>query len=77
MDNKTQINPNINNATVVNPQIGQATAINPSLTSDSAGIANGTILGDKYKIIEPSDIRRVDRLQDAYRFGLDRLLTPV
>ena len=53
MDNKTQINPNINNATVVNPQIGQATAINPSLTSDSAGIANGTILGDKYKIIEP------------------------
>ena len=53
MDNKTQINPNIHNATVVNPQIGQATAINPSLTSDSAGIANGTILGDKYKIIEP------------------------
>ena len=53
MDNKTQINPNINNATVVNSQIGQDTSINPGLTSDSAGIANGTTLGDKYKIIEP------------------------
>ena len=53
MDNKTQINPNINNATVVNLQIGQATSINPSLTSDSAGIANGTLLGEKYQIIEP------------------------
>ena len=53
MDNKTQINPNINNSTVVNPQIGQMTSVNPSLTADTVGIVPGSIIDNKYRVIEP------------------------
>lgn len=55
MDNKTQVNPNIPNinATVVNSEIGQATSINPDIASYSNTVANGSLLGNKYRVLEP------------------------
>lgn len=55
MDNKTKINPNIN-ATVINHEMSQATAINSSILSSSPKLAAGTLLADKYEIIEPLSV---------------------
>ena len=56
MSKKTEINPNVNNATVVNTQISQATSINLSLASNAVGIEKGTLLGNKYKVIESLNV---------------------
>ena len=55
MNNKTKINPNIN-ATVINQEMSQATAINSSILSSSPKLAAGTLLADKYEIIEPLSV---------------------
>lgn len=55
MSNRTEINPNIN-ATVINSEIGQATAINTSLATSSTKLEQGTILAEKYEIIEPLSV---------------------
>lgn len=55
MNNKTQINPNVN-ATVVNSEIDQATVVNPDLNASSAKLAAGTILAGKYEIVEPLSV---------------------
>lgn len=52
MSNKTEINPIIN-ATVVNSEIGQATAINKDVVLESSKIASGSVIAEKYKVIEP------------------------
>jgi serine/threonine protein kinase len=55
MNNKTEINPNIN-ATVINSEVGQATAINPNLAESSAKLVAGTLLAGKYEIVEPLSV---------------------
>lgn len=55
MDNKTKINPNIN-ATVINQEMSQATAINSSVLSSSPKLTAGTLLEDKYEILEPLSV---------------------
>lgn len=55
MNNKTEVNPNIN-ATVINSEIGQATAINPNIATTSAKLHTGTVLAGKYEIIEPLSV---------------------
>ncbi len=54
MSNSTEINPNIN-ATVFNQEIGQNTVVNTELFS-SAALKEGTLLNDKYKIIQPLNV---------------------
>lgn len=51
MSNKTEINP-INNATVVNSEIGQATVINKDIVLESSKIASGSVIAEKYTVIE-------------------------
>ena len=54
MSDQTVFNSEIGQATVINPEIGQATVINPDLTGRTdKGLAAGTVLGGKYKIVEP------------------------
>ena len=55
MGNKTEINNNLN-ATVINSELGQATAINPNIVATSSKVPVGTILADKYEIIEPLSV---------------------
>jgi len=55
MSNKTEINPDIN-ATVINSEVDQSTAINPNLVALSAKLVAGTILADKYEIVEPLSV---------------------
>ena len=55
MSNRTEINPNVN-ATVINSEIGQATAINPDLAASTAKIVAGTLIADKYEIVEPLSV---------------------
>ena len=55
MSNKTEINPIIN-ATVVNSEIGQATAINKDVVLESSKIASGSVIAEKYKVIEPLSV---------------------
>lgn len=52
MSDKTQVNPSIN-ATSINPNINNATSVNTEIYGFVTEIPNGTILGDKYKIVEP------------------------
>jgi predicted Ser/Thr protein kinase len=54
MSNSTEINPNIN-ATVINPEMGQNTVVNTALFS-SAALKEGTLLNNKYKIIQPLNV---------------------
>ncbi len=55
MSNRTEINPNVN-ATVINSEMGQATAINPDLAASTAKIVAGTLIADKYEIVEPLSV---------------------
>lgn len=55
MSNRTEINPNIN-ATVINSEIGKATAINPNLAVPSTKLVAGTLLAEKYEIVEPLSV---------------------
>lgn len=55
MSNRTEINPNVN-ATVINSEIGQATSINPDLAASTAKLAAGTLIADKYVIVEPLSV---------------------
>lgn len=55
MSNKTEINPIIN-ATVVNSEIGQATAINKDVVLESSKIATGSVIAEKYTVIEPLSV---------------------
>ncbi len=55
MSNKTEINP-INNATVVNSEIGQATVINKDIVLESSKISSGSVIAEKYKVIEPLSV---------------------
>ncbi len=55
MNNRTEINPNIN-ATVINSEIGQATAINPNIVAASAKLDAGIILAGKYEIEKPLSV---------------------
>lgn len=55
MSNRTEINPNVN-ATVINFEMGQATAINPDLAASTAKIVAGTLIADKYEIVEPLSV---------------------
>ena len=55
MSNKTEINPDIT-ATVINSEVDQSTAINPNLVALSAKLVAGTILADKYEIVEPLSV---------------------
>ena len=55
MSNRTEINPNVNE-TVINSEMGQATAINPDLAASTAKIVAGTLIADKYEIVEPLSV---------------------
>ena len=55
MSNRTEINHNVN-ATVINSEMGQATAINPDLAASTAKIVAGTLIADKYEIVEPLSV---------------------
>ena len=55
MSNRTEINPTVN-ATVINSEMGQATAINPDLAASTAKIVAGTLIADKYEIVEPLSV---------------------
>ncbi|MCD7892068.1 MAG: protein kinase [Erysipelotrichaceae bacterium] len=55
MNNKTKINSSINE-TIVNPNIAESTVINKDLISDSSKLSVGTIVADKYNIIEPLSV---------------------
>lgn len=55
MSNRTEINPNVN-ATVINSEMGQATAINLDLAASTAKIVAGTLIADKYEIVEPLSV---------------------
>ena len=52
MDNKTQINPNIN-ATQINQQINNSTAVNTEINAYQNDVRIGAVLGGKYKITQP------------------------
>ena len=55
MSNRTEFNPNVNE-TVINSEMGQATAINPDLAASTAKIVAGTLIADKYEIVEPLSV---------------------
>jgi len=52
MNNKTEINPNVN-ATVINAEVGQATVINPNVAMPSTSIQAGVVFAGKYEIVKP------------------------
>ncbi len=52
MNNKTEINPNVN-ATMINSEIGQATVVNSDIVEAPCLIAVGSMLAGKYVITEP------------------------
>ena len=55
MSNKTVVNSSAG-ATMINTQTGQATAVNTNMMSAAVKVSAGTILANKYEIVEPLSV---------------------